>query len=209
MVIVAEIEYQPQFVDPVFETQIQRLYGISYDILDENIRVIEWVEGTDFDGFERVLREIASVREYRALATQDDRALYSIIFGLSPEESVYYTAAQQDFQLLESEITENGAYLRCRIPSRDALRIILDEFETQGYEVSLRRLYQPTDLASDGTTLTERQREVLSLAFERGYFEYPHGTTIEQLATELDITDTAVSKHLWRGLSKLVADWIN
>lgn len=46
--------------------------------------------------------------------------------------------------------------------------------------------------------LTTRQREVLSLAVEGGYYEIPRETTSEALAAELGISRRAVDDHLRR-----------
>lgn len=44
--------------------------------------------------------------------------------------------------------------------------------------------------------LTERQLEVVELAYDRGYFESPKGTTSEELASELGFSTTALHNHL-------------
>lgn len=44
--------------------------------------------------------------------------------------------------------------------------------------------------------LTERQLEILKLAYRSGYFERPRGRTAEELADELDVSHPTVSRHL-------------
>lgn len=41
-----------------------------------------------------------------------------------------------------------------------------------------------------------RQRELVTLALDEGYFEIPRETTLEELADEMDITKTTASNHL-------------
>ncbi|MDG5820990.1 helix-turn-helix domain-containing protein [Natronococcus sp. A-GB7] len=53
--------------------------------------------------------------------------------------------------------------------------------------------------------LTARQREVLSLAVEAGYYEIPRETTSEQLAAELGISRRAVDDHLRRVERKVLS----
>ena len=53
--------------------------------------------------------------------------------------------------------------------------------------------------------LTARQREVLSLAIEAGYYEIPRETTSEQLGAELGISRRAVDDHLRRIERKLLS----
>jgi len=44
--------------------------------------------------------------------------------------------------------------------------------------------------------LTERQREVLETALELGYYETPRGSTVAEIAAELDVEPGTVGKHL-------------
>lgn len=52
--------------------------------------------------------------------------------------------------------------------------------------------------------LTDRQREVLHLAHERGYYEWPRGATQEELADELDISVATFTQHLRTAEQKLI-----
>ena len=46
------------------------------------------------------------------------------------------------------------------------------------------------------SSIPDRQRELLTLALERGYFEIPRNVTLDELAEEMDITKTTASNHL-------------
>ncbi|WIV68601.1 helix-turn-helix domain-containing protein [Natrialbaceae archaeon AArc-T1-2] len=45
-------------------------------------------------------------------------------------------------------------------------------------------------------TLTAKQREVVLLALEHGYYETPRRTTLGELADKLDISSSAASQRL-------------
>ena len=49
-----------------------------------------------------------------------------------------------------------------------------------------------------------RQREVLNTAFERGYYEIPRETTLEEIADEVGITKTTASNHLRKAEGRVV-----
>lgn len=60
---------------------------------------------------------------------------------------------------------------------------------------------EPSD---DGLGLTEAQREALTLAYERGYFDSPRRTTLEELGAELGISRQALAARLRRGHRRLL-----
>lgn len=57
-------------------------------------------------------------------------------------------------------------------------------------------------------TFSDRQREVLTLAHERGYYEIPKESTTEELAAELDISRRTLEEHLRRAEQKLVESFL-
>ncbi|ELZ95301.1 HTH DNA binding domain-containing protein [Haloferax mucosum ATCC BAA-1512] len=52
--------------------------------------------------------------------------------------------------------------------------------------------------------LTSRQREVLETAVESGYYDIPRQISIEELATELDCSQSTVSEHLRKVESRVL-----
>lgn len=60
------------------------------------------------------------------------------------------------------------------------------------------------DPASSPGVLTERQRELLDLAVEEGYYEVPRGTTHRELAERLDRSTGTVSERLQRIEARLI-----
>lgn len=77
-------------------------------------------------------------------------------------------------------------------------------FETAGIDATLQQLrgYRAQDTPLD--TLTARQREVLEVAFERGYYDVPRSASTTELAAELELDDSTVSEHLQRAERNLI-----
>lgn len=55
-----------------------------------------------------------------------------------------------------------------------------------------------------GATLSERQREVVATALEKGYYDRPRGTTHEELADALDCAPATVSEHLQKAEAAVI-----
>ncbi|WP_435158434.1 helix-turn-helix domain-containing protein [Haladaptatus sp. DFWS20] len=52
--------------------------------------------------------------------------------------------------------------------------------------------------------MTSEQREAVVTAYKRGYFQIPRQTTLTTLAESFDISDSAYSQRLRRGLSIMI-----
>lgn len=55
------------------------------------------------------------------------------------------------------------------------------------------------------TPLTDRQRQVLELAFQMGYFERPRGKNAEEIATMLDISRSTFTQHFRAAEQKIMS----
>lgn len=83
---------------------------------------------------------------------------------------------------------------------RTTLRDIIADFRDVG-SVQLARL---TTFSESDAALTDRQREVVTHAYENGYFDWPRDTDSETLATDLDITHGTFLEHLRKAERKLI-----
>ena len=70
-------------------------------------------------------------------------------------------------------------------------------------EFRLRRL-TPSAESDPGAGLTPPQREAIRTAYEMGYFEIPRTASLQEIATELDITASSLSERLRRAQTQLV-----
>jgi len=90
------------------------------------------------------------------------------------------------------------------------LREIVEDLESEGETVKLRRLLEDPSskterpVVFDRTKLTDRQREVLSRAHEMGYFEHPREATAGDVADALDISTSTFTEHLAAAQRKLL-----
>jgi predicted DNA binding protein len=71
--------------------------------------------------------------------------------------------------------------------------------------VELTSLYALSQVGTESEyNLTDRQREALVLAYERGYYDSPRETTLAELAGEVDITGQSFGSRLRRGIRRLI-----
>ncbi|WP_434530915.1 helix-turn-helix domain-containing protein [Haloarcula sp. NS06] len=95
------------------------------------------------------------------------------------------------------------------------LREIVDDLQSEGDTVKLRRLLEDTSTETDRPVvldrakLTGRQREVLTRAHEMGYFEHPRDATAGDVADALDISTSTFTEHLAAAQRKLLDDLLD
>lgn len=59
-----------------------------------------------------------------------------------------------------------------------------------------------------GADLTPRQRELLSLAWNLGYFEIPALTDLQKISDLAGLSRNTVSQHLRRGMRRILREWV-
>lgn len=102
--------------------------------------------------------------------------------------------------------TAEGWRLSLRFPSRDQLAACYRECAEAGVGLSVERIHA-TSWSAEGSheaVLTDVQRETLATALEQGYFDVPRATTLQDLAGEFGVSDTAISQRIRRGIDRLL-----
>ncbi len=107
-------------------------------------------------------------------------------------------------RLRDAVSDSDGTTFRVEVPANTSKRPVLDALTTEYREiapVAQRQKANPDMLDADQVEdiLTERQYQILRAAFYGGYYEAPKEITGEDLATNFDISNTAVYKHLLAG----------
>ena len=85
---------------------------------------------------------------------------------------------------------------------REDLKAVIEDFKAIG----VATLGNVKEFGAPASRLTARQRQVLELALERGYFEWPRALTSEELAAELGVSHSTALEHLRKAQAKLLSD---
>lgn len=140
-----------------------------------------------------------------------DEELWGVVFAEGTELIAPLVTSHDGFVLeaRSSRLDEDlrGWLERWLLPDRQALQDIWRTARDRGFDVDVLefREREAGELDHPGPhVLTEPQREALVLACERGYFEEPRRTSLEELAAELDLSASAVGARLRRGMKSLI-----
>lgn len=166
-----------------------------------------WVEGVTFDEFERRARADEYVRELEGITAVEDRRLYRVTTRPLPEEMMLLPFFRRHaITMLDGGASNDGLWLRLRVSDRESIRTLVEKLQGFDARPAIERIYTEQEREDVEATLTDRQREAIRRAFERGYFETPSEVTLAELAADLDITPQTLSKHIRTGVAKLVGE---
>ena len=88
-------------------------------------------------------------------------------------------------------------------PERDAVSTTYDACEE--YDIEIEQIHSLDEARSlGGFHLTDAQFTTVRVALERGYYDVPRETTLEELASDLDVSHQALSERLRRGHRTLI-----
>lgn len=164
-----------------------------------------WVESPDVEAVERALRGSDLVEAVELVDRVGNETLFRVAWSESVD-GLIEAIRNTDSVILGGKGHGDHWSFQLRFPGNDALSSFYRAVIEKGIDLELEGVHNlleasaPTELQ-----LTDEQYEALVLAFEWGYFEVPRETTLVELAAELDISDSAVSQRIRRGLTKLLS----
>ncbi len=86
---------------------------------------------------------------------------------------------------------------------REALTELLERLKENSGDVKILRLTSVADVES----LTSRQRSIVEVALEEGYFDYPRRITLRSLAKKVGVSASTVSEVLRRAEKKILSTY--
>jgi hypothetical protein len=126
---------------------------------------------------------------------------YALPFLPSP-----YRAVLVSENLLGFPLTLQNGWMRSElITSHERLSQLQAAFEAMGLTYELVSVTQSTDPAD---LLTDRQREFITEAVERGYYESPRECTLTDLAAAMGVTKGAASGTLHRAERRIIKSFL-
>lgn len=165
-----------------------------------------WVPTDAVERIQRVLRAEPVVDAVRVVDTTDGESLLRVDWD-ETVDGLFDAVTGSAASLLEA-VGEGDAWrLRLRFPDHEALTDFHRECAARGISIEARSIHHPgaPRTAEAGSPLTDKQHEALVAALEAGYFDVPRRINLTELAAELDVSDSAVSQRLRRGIASLLA----
>ncbi|WP_254529065.1 helix-turn-helix domain-containing protein [Natrinema gelatinilyticum] len=176
----------------------------EYEMTTDDRR-IQFVSAFDdeYGALEETLASDPTVSELDCIATFENRAIYRIVVD-TDLQIVPAQCAEYGLFVFTVTSANGGWVIRAHLPGRDALTAFRKWCRDREISFRVNQLYDSSVSDDRAYFLTERQHEILTVAYYAGYFEVPRDVTQDALAERLDISDSAVSQRLRRAISELI-----
>lgn len=170
--------------------------------LQDRVNPLFWISNADRHPIEAKLRDHTDVEAVEVLTVADGKSLFEVAID-ADDTGLVQALTEARANILEARGTADHWDFRLRFRSHDDLSSFNVALTDRGVPVTLRHLYNPSE-PDDTSAISLEQRETLLLAYDHGYFEVPRRTTLAELADEVDVSDTALSQRMRRGVASLV-----
>ncbi|GAB6862593.1 helix-turn-helix domain-containing protein [Haloplanus litoreus] len=148
------------------------------------------------------LDETPGVRVFEVLHRGDDRALVQF----ETDEPLLLLSIRNSRAPFEPPVTIVDGIADLEITaSQDRLSSLADQFRTFGLEFDVRSVRTSMDPES---VVSDRQRELIETAVERGYYDTPRTCTLTGLANHLDIAKSTASERLHRAEGAIIRAFV-
>lgn len=146
----------------------------------------------------------------RLIADHRDECLLEVT---TSGASLAGTLIEQGANVSELTAERGRATLVCETTPTAPVRAIAEhvgESSPSATLVAKREVESPVRTPTEyqrslGERLTEKQRSVLQAAYHAGYFDWPRGSTAEELADSIGVSSPTLHNHLRRGQRKLLS----
>ena len=161
------------------------------------------VRSESFERFDAALAADPTVDAFERLTRIDDDCVYRVAYT---ERAVLFSpeVTRSNGLTLDIENDGTGWAMSVWVPDRERLARLWAFAEDNDMDVRLQRTNEYAGPITEDADLTAAQREALLTALDAGYFEEPREVTLDEVATELDISQPAAGGLLRRGIKRLL-----
>lgn len=184
---------------PGITVRLERIVPLQSEVIP-----LLWVANGNGTAIEADLQDHSQIEFVRSLTPADEEELFEVRW--KPDfNGLIRAMVDADARMLKGEGTAEGWEFRLRFTTHEDLTAFNQTVTDQGIPLTLQQLHNPTD-PDERAPLSVKQREAIKHAYRRGYFNVPRDSTVSDLAASMEISDSAFSQRLRRGLSTLVQE---
>lgn len=164
-----------------------------------------WVEGVRSDDLVSAFEKHSEVKSIRILDEINGDCLLRVDWS-SEGHGMLRALTDSNVSLLSTTGSSDGWTFEVRAESGDIIREFDEYCHGNDISVHLQKYHRLVPGDTDTDDLTTPQQEALLLAYERGYYQSPRQSTLEEMASELGITGQSFGSRLQRGTHRLIGN---
>ena len=161
-----------------------------------------WVRGTESETIVEQFSKHPGVTDIECVDSVDSEYLMRCRWE-SQHDSVLDALLDPEVVLLSGVGTTDRWTFEVRGESRKSIASFQNYCQDNGIPVTLSEIHSLRPVESKHE-LTEKQDEAIRLAYKRGYFDSPRQSTLQEISSELGISQQALASRLRRGNRQLV-----
>jgi predicted DNA binding protein len=163
-----------------------------------------WVRGAESTDIESAFDAHAGLTDIRLIDSVENEYLMRAAWD---REYVGLLSAlgEADLVVLSGVGTAEGWTFEVRGEDRADVSDFRNYCQDNDIQIDVTAVHALLPVGEGEYGLTNTQREALVLAYERGYFDSPRTSSLDEIARELDITQQSLSSRLRRGHHRLIA----
>ncbi|ELZ31138.1 bacterio-opsin activator HTH domain-containing protein [Halogeometricum pallidum JCM 14848] len=166
------------------------------------------ISGDATEAVVAAFRESPLLEDVRRVEETENGAIYRLSWGETLPE-LFRRVRDAEGTLVRASLRGGEWRLALRFSDRGTMSRFYADYDDPEYPLTIYRINSSElTLQTPGSTLTEKQREVLHRAWEIGYFDVPRRASLMELADGLAISDTAASQCLRRGTANLIESYL-
>ncbi|WP_336337644.1 bacterio-opsin activator domain-containing protein [Haloarcula brevis] len=177
-------------------------------VADQSLLYYLMVEGASADAILSYAADVDGVADARLLEEHSDGALLEVVVTDTPALRLVESGGR----IRSVTATDGVATIGVELPSEADIRPTVNAVTDAYPETSLAAKRETERPAETDTgfrdrltdTLSDRQETVLRAAYHSGYFEWPRGSTAEELADSLDVSSPTLHNHLRKAQQKVL-----
>ncbi|GAA0236633.1 helix-turn-helix domain-containing protein [Haladaptatus pallidirubidus] len=175
----------------------------SFSTEDGHVTLVK-ITGLDHEIARRCFETDPDVQSYDVLHDSDRELLVQFIQQSEPApgRAARESATPPPFPML----IRNGWVLTEATTTHDQLAQFTDELEAADISYEIVSILQSTD---PDELLTDRQRQFVTAAIDRGYYDSPRRCTLTDLAADLNVNKATASGILHRAEGTILKEFMN
>ena len=195
---------------PIFRETLRRVPGTELHWVrnvpqESGSKLLVWVDTDDIHAFRDGVTVDETIDEIVRNVDVGGRFLCEVeLSEVGSDVDLYLVLLETGGVVQDATVTRDGWDCHFGFADQGALSSFFDAVHDFGIEYGIDRVYTPRNGDGVGDELTDAQREALRMAMDIGYFDIPRENGLEELGSELGISDSAASERLRRGIRSLV-----